>query len=277
MAKHLENLLHNSLVELAAVAILSAITGATIGAFVVGKVGTPTEYATLLSGFGGAVVGATISSLASLALAKQASSETLRRDAAARDAHDAANALRLMTKASLILSDLIAISRSIDESLSQANERHLTDQPLWRRVLPIVGGSETFTIEAAELAPLMSAKENNLVYASNDLFMQHASLTAAIETYSRTRLELKTVITRHAVLSTGILSSTLSQEDVERMAPYEMELESLISEIRARLPDLIRLAERVTYGIGPPMRRRYGDNFPVFVPPGSTDKGSPAA
>ena len=146
--------LHNSYVELAAFSIFGAVACALLSA----RIGTPSEYATLLSGFGGALIGAIVSAIVSFILAKQTASETLRRDEASRDAGEAAFPLRLMVKASLVLSEVVSVSRSINESLSEASDRNLTDQPLWRRVLPIIGLGERYSVEAAELAPLMAAR-----------------------------------------------------------------------------------------------------------------------
>src|SRR6187431_1874317 len=57
-----------------------------------------------LDSFWGAVLGSVVGGLISWVLAKQAGAESRQRDAAARDVTDSADALRLMVKASLVLS-----------------------------------------------------------------------------------------------------------------------------------------------------------------------------
>ncbi|EDQ33971.2 hypothetical protein HPDFL43_05940 [Hoeflea phototrophica DFL-43] len=171
-----------------------------------------------------------------------------------------------MMKASLVLSDVVAIKNSIDQSLSEANERGLSHYPFWRRVLPIVSSNQIYQIEASELAPLMEAKANEIVYAATDMLMQHSVLIAALQSYSEKRGELKKIIKRHTATEDGVLTSGLTESEVAEMAPYEIELESLIKEVRSRLHPVQELAEKVTFGIGPAIQKHYGDNdFPVFV------------
>ncbi|RWA60737.1 hypothetical protein [Mesorhizobium sp.] len=60
------------------------MAGATIILFVADRVASVAEYATLLSGFGGAVLGSVMSAFVAFVLARQASRETLERDERAR-------------------------------------------------------------------------------------------------------------------------------------------------------------------------------------------------
>ncbi|MDF1609366.1 hypothetical protein PZ897_14370 [Hoeflea sp. YIM 152468] len=224
------------------------------------------EYATLISGFGGALLGAVVGGVISWVLARQSAANTTNRDREARDQDQKGQALRLMVKASLVLSDVVAIKSSIDQSLSEANERGLSHYPVWRRVLPIVSSNQIYQIEAAELAPLMEARANEIVYAATDMLMQHSTLIAALESYSEKRGELKKILKRHTATADGVITSELTESEVAEMAPYEIELESLIKEIRSRLHPVQELAEKVTFGIGPAIQKHYGDrNFPVFV------------
>ncbi|MEQ8306677.1 MAG: hypothetical protein RIA09_08965 [Hoeflea sp.] len=235
------------------------------------------EFATLVSGFGGALLGAVVGGMISWVLARQSAANTARRDKEARNQEQKAHALRLMVKASLVLSDVVAIKNSIDQSLSEANEKGLSHYPFWRRVLPIVSSYQTYPIEASELAPLMEAKANEIVYAATDMLMKHSILVAALERYSEKRGELKKIMKRHTATEDGVLTSALTEDEVAEMAPYEIELESLIKEVRSRLEPIQNLTEKVTYGIGPAIQTHYGDKeFPVFVA-AETGQEAPAA
>jgi hypothetical protein len=265
----------NSTVELVAVAIMSALLGAVASSLFSWDANSPEERATLLSGFGGALLGAAISAFASMILSRQQAKEVLLRDAQASEREDQSCMLSLMIKTSLILSDVVAIRRSIDESLVEANDRNLTHLPLWMRILPIVGKYRTYDVEARELAPLIAMREYDIVYDANNVVMQHASLVEGVKEYSRLRQEVKALTSKHAADPSGILVSEFTEEEMGRLAPYTLELESLIRTIRARLPELQCVAERVTYGIGPAVRRRYPDaDFPMFVPKTTDDEGS---
>lgn len=101
-------IIKNSLVELGSVGIFGAMAGGVLALFLADQVASSAEYATLLSGFGGAVLGSGMSAFISVILAKQTSRETLDRDISARNAEQQSNALRLMIKSSLVLSDVVA-------------------------------------------------------------------------------------------------------------------------------------------------------------------------
>ncbi|MER9411445.1 hypothetical protein [Mesorhizobium sp. M0589] len=265
----------NSVVELISVGIFGAMAGAAIFAYLADKIASTAEYATLLSGFGGAVLGSGMSALVAFILARQTSKETLNRDISARNAEQQSYALKLAVKASLILSDVVAIQRSIDSSLSDANDRNLTAQPLWKRILPIVGSYQLYDVDAAELSPLIAAKDGTLMHSAVTLFMQHRNLVEAVKVYGQKRDLVKDYITHHIAAADGVLTSGLTEADVGRLAPLEMELESLVNGIREMISDLVRMGEQVTYGIGPAMRKFYANTeFPVFVPIGSS--GQPA-
>ncbi|MEW4459242.1 hypothetical protein AB1K42_14205 [Roseibium algicola] len=232
------------------------------------------EMISLISGLGGAIIGACVGGLISWLIARQAAELTLKRDEEARIKEQKGHALSLMIKASLVLADVVAISKLIDQSLSTANENGLTDQPLWRRIVPTISHKQIFEIEAVELAPLMEAKANEVVYAATELFMQHATLVTALEKYAVLRGEMKRLIPRHVGTKDTVVMSALSEQEAAALAPYELELESLITEVRSIIPDLRQKAEMVTFGIGPAIRLHYkADDFPMLVD-GTKDQGA---
>jgi predicted membrane protein len=70
----------NSVVELATVSIFGAFVGSLLTLFLIEKFSATSDHATLVAGFGGAVLGSCLSAVVSFVLAKQASGETLIRD-----------------------------------------------------------------------------------------------------------------------------------------------------------------------------------------------------
>lgn len=255
----------NSVVELISVGIFGALAGSLLTLFLLEKFSATSDHATLLAGFGGAVLGSGLSAVVSFIQAKRTSAETLRRDAESRRAEQKSYVLRLTVKASVVLSDVIAIRKTIDQSLSNANDRNLTSEPLWKRVLPMIGSHQTFDIDPAELSPLIAAKDNNLVQASVTLFMQHRNLVEAIKVYAEKRDKVKSIVTNHFEEDRGVIKSGLTQAQASALMPLEVELESIITHIRGMLGDLNRLAEQVAFGLGPAMRKYLGDDtIPIF-------------
>lgn len=257
----------NSVVELFSVGIFGALGGALLALFFLEKFSATSDHATLLAGFGGAVLGSGMSALVSFILAKQTSAETLRRDAEVRRAEQKSYVLRLMVKASLVLSDVVAIQQTIEQSLSDANERNLTGLPLWRRVLPIIGSYQTFDIDPPELSPLIAAKDSALVQASVTLFMQHRNVVEAVKVYGEKRDKVKEIVTTHFSEANGVVTSGMTQEQKSALLPLEVELETIIKNVRTMLVDLRRLGEQVTFSLGPAMRKYLDDDtIPVFGP-----------
>lgn len=258
----------NSIVELISVGIFGALAGSLLTLFFLEKFSATSDHATLLAGFGGAVLGSGMSAVVSFILAKQTSAETLRRDSEVRRAEQKSYVLRLMVKSSMVLSDVVAIQKTIDQSLSNANDRNLTGEPLWKRVLPMIGSHQTFDIDPAELSPLIAAKDNDLMQASVTLFMQHHNLIEAIKVYAEKRDKVKNIVTTHFEEDRGVITSGLTQAQASALLPLEVELESIITQIRSMLLDLNHIAEKVTYGLGPAMRKYLGDDsIPIFSKP----------
>ncbi|MFA6154716.1 hypothetical protein [Mesorhizobium sp.] len=261
-------ILKNSVVELTSVGIFGFLAGGVSCLFLADHLAATPEYATLLSGFGGAILGSVISAWVAFVLAKQTAADAHEREVGASVATQKSYVVRLMVKASLVLSDVNAIKRSIEESLSEANELGLTDQPLWKRVLPMVGRSQTFDIDPAELSPIMAAKDNELMQSTVTLFLQHRNLVEAVRMYSELRVSVKQILRSHHLAShDGVITTALTQEQAAELLPYEVELDSLLKNIRENLPTLIKMAEQVTFGIGPAMRKFLGDDgIPSFAP-----------
>jgi len=260
-------IIKNAVVELVSVGAFGLLAGGTLILLLTRGGSAGSDYATLLSGFGGAILGSGLSAWVSFVLAKRTSADVAERDLAAKLEQQKSYVIRLMVKASLVLSDLTSIKEAIDGSLSDANKRNLTGLPFWQRVLPIVGGSQIFDVDPMELTPLIAAKDTKLVQASVALFLQHRNLVEAVKRYGELRGKVKDITSGHLGSSDGVVTTGLTKAQMAELIPYEVELESLVTTIRSRLPSAIELAEKVTFGIGPAMRIFLGDNdMPSLVP-----------
>jgi hypothetical protein len=225
------------------------------------------DWISLWSGLGGAVIGAVIGGLIAWLLALQASRASAERDKKHFEESIKARSLRLMVKSSIMLSDIAGIQRSINESLEAANARGLTNAPLWQRVTPLVGSYSAQPFDADEPAALMALKENDLAQSSIELFQRHENFLIALKLYGEKRQGFAGLVNRHVDLGGGMLSSLLTAEEMNRVAPFAVELESLIAQVREMAPELRELAETVTFGIGPAVRRKLDTtDFPLMAP-----------
>jgi hypothetical protein len=192
------------------------------------------DIAVLIGGIGGGVVGAIVGGAIAWILAHQAAVESRRRDEEERQQAMKSRALRLMVKASLILTDVVGTMQTIDDSLSAANERGLALGPMWQRVMPIVGQQKAFDVDADELAPLIQAKEYALFQEAVDLVMQHQAFVQAVAEYSLKRQALKDHMPAPVAVSGGLVTSPMTAEDMARLAPRTLELARLIHEVAWR-------------------------------------------
>ncbi|MBO6857653.1 hypothetical protein [Roseibium sp.] len=224
------------------------------------------ELISLVSGLGGAVLGALIAGLISWVLARQSAKLTLERDEAAREKEQMGHALSLMIKSSLILSDVVGLGNKIEEALRQTKEIGMPETPLWRRIPPTISHKQIYPVEAIELAPLLEAKEHDLVQTAIEVFLQHATLGTAAEKYNALRSEMKDRIPKHKGTDGNMVHSTLHESEVAALAPHELELETLITEILKSVQALKVSAEKVTFGVGPAIRAHYKTkDFPQLV------------
>lgn len=225
------------------------------------------QVTALLSGFGGAALGAVVGGAIAWLLSAQAAADSRRRDAEVREAETKGRALRLMVKSSLILTDVAAIMHAIDELLSAANAQGLGIGPFWRRVMPIIGPHRSFEVDADEMAPLIAAKEYKLFQQTIDLILGHQTFVQAVMEYSSKRQAMKDIMPPPVGGREGLLTAEFTSEDLARIQPWALELESIIVTIRARGPELRKLGETVTYAIGPAIRKHLRtEDFPKFVP-----------
>ncbi|RVA11948.1 hypothetical protein EN932_14060 [Mesorhizobium sp. M7A.F.Ca.US.002.01.1.1] len=99
------------------------------------------------------------------------------------------------------------------------------------------------------------------------LFMQHRNLVEVVKTYGELRQRVKEIAPDHLTSHEGVVTTALTEAQRAKLMPYEIELDSLIANIRSMLPPLIKMARAVTFGIGPAMREHFGDSdFPQFAP-----------
>lgn len=137
-----------------------------------------------------AILGALIAGVVSWLLARQTSNETLRRDAALRTDALGASALRLMIKASLILSDAQSLDRILREAIANG-EQNFPGAMRWQYIPGIATDYQVFEVEADELRPLLTVKEHALFQSAVTMIMVHRDLVNNLRRYAEERDRLR--------------------------------------------------------------------------------------
>ncbi|MBZ3693389.1 hypothetical protein J1W56_12270 [Phyllobacterium sp. R2-JL] len=150
------------------------------------------DYATLLSGFGGAVLGALIGAVVSLHLAKKANDLQLKRDADERILQEKASALRAMLKLQEIANGLYTTSKYIADAKETANRLGALPSALFQFVKPAVGLSRPIpTFDSSDFAPFINAKRADVVDRANMLSLRYDANSTTFKEYSAAHVELQ--------------------------------------------------------------------------------------
>jgi hypothetical protein len=225
------------------------------------------DWITIAVGFGGAVVGAIVGGFISSRQIRQAHDLQLQKDAADRETAEKAGLVAAQFQASLILTDVIATLRSIDESLELANERGLTSQPLFMRILPIIGNMETPHLDLHAIAPLVAARENDLVRAYIEAHAKHSVLRDALRRFDAVKQDLNERVSPYMTFENGAPGLNMTDDRFAQLKPFFDGADSLAKHIRAMASELREIASTATFGIGPVAKKIYNDDkFPTLVP-----------
>ncbi|WP_322514605.1 hypothetical protein SR870_16395 [Rhodopseudomonas palustris] len=192
--------------------------------------GTTATWWTLLTAFGGSIVGATVSAVVSFSIQKR------NLDAAKRQRDEDKLELRkargysLLFKMIKLSSSLENLGKAIQSCFDQAEQHRFEGAP-WQIVQPIVGGPDEVHFAPEEMALLLSIDDKlfNEIAALDEL---HNSTVALSNLYGQMRTK---VLERFgAVMSGPIGAIGLTQEEVNWLSPRAAELNSLIEALKQR-------------------------------------------
>lgn len=221
------------------------------------------DWIALASGLGGAVLGSVVGGMISWRLQSQAFARQAQSEASAKTEADRASTVRIMLGASLVLNDAIGTRDAIYSSLQKANEVGLSSQPLWHRVVPILGKPFENPISLDDLAPLITAREYDVVSRVVEMHMQHRVISQSLQVYSEKRTALNAMMPSRMVdRGSGLLSWEGNDEDTARLAPFTTELESLATILKDRVENFVPFAKKLNDDIGHVGEQLYGKTFP---------------
>lgn len=146
----------------------------------------------LVSGIGGAVVGAGASYFASTRLAKLAADEVLARDEAARVDQDKRAAHQVFVKLHAIANSLGSFQKQTLEMVAKADSDGNVHMPLYQRLSPFAGIERESSIEfsAEELAVYIGASRADYVDDLLLLSRRYAACLASLDTFAKLKTDL---------------------------------------------------------------------------------------
>lgn len=234
------------------------------------------DWVTLGAGIGGALLGSLVGGFVTWGVAR--ANRSAERATAAQNEVDRKKALLINAQfqASLILSDVDATIRAVDESLEEANAMGLTGQPLATRMMIVVGMMDTPAIDFETLGPLIAARENALVHSFIEAHTRHKVLTAALLRHEIAKNQLHERMSPHLVPQPGGRPiAELSPEVSAQLRPYIEMADTLAAQIRPLAVGVKEAAATATFGIGPAARQMFKDDkFPILEPKDGSPDGN---
>lgn len=198
------------------------------------------DFATLIAGIFGAAVGGAIS----LILARQASAETLARDAAARLDDHKSKALAVLLKAQQVTNGFYTNRQYIREALAKANRDSNLGLEMWLKVQQRTGGFlSPVEFNAAEFIPLMLAGKASLINECTLMALRFDVIEQSIDIYNKRREELQQLMLKYSKLdrSNGAVITEIPREELSPFEIKAVEIEGLIQDIyRIAKEDYIR-------------------------------------
>jgi hypothetical protein len=157
-----------------------------------------TDWATLISGFGGALLGALIGAAASYVTARQAAAEGRSRDEAARTDLEQNAALRVILKTSNLANSIETIRGHVVNGIARANPDAMPTRELWTFVQPTTPAMQrSVDFEANDFVFLLRHKQGDLIQRLMMLATRVAALEAGFDAYSGRRTEMQALLEDH--------------------------------------------------------------------------------
>lgn len=146
----------------------------------------------LVTGFGGAIVGAAASYIPSRLLAKRASDEVLARDIAARRDQDIRAAHQVFVKLALLVNSLCGFHEQVESMIAKADREGNEHMPVWQRVSSFAGIELEPSVEfsAEELAIYIAAGQPDFVDELILLSRRHSAMLGNLTAFAKLKTDL---------------------------------------------------------------------------------------
>ncbi|MEX6506964.1 hypothetical protein [Jiella sp. M17.18] len=221
------------------------------------------NWISLISGFGGAALGAIIGGASSLLLALLANRASQKTIAKQQKKNEQAIATQTVLKTIQVVNGIYTIRSEIDESIPKDHGGNIHRDDYWKFVLSRSGfGLGIPVFDASDFAPFLSKKAGDLAMRIMLLQQRYQSADAGFQEYSKKRSALQEIIEDYTVFDqrSGQHVTSVPPQLERRFAVRSQEINGLILQIYddsgKSLEDGKKiLSEAVAY-----CRDRYGEN-----------------
>ncbi|WWT39996.1 hypothetical protein [Nostoc phage Nsp-JY10] len=221
------------------------------------------DAATLISGFGGALLGAIAGGAVSAWLAKASADRAKAAENEARVSREAVHCLSVMLKAQEIADGCYTQRKYILNGLKLAEEKGAAHLPKWQFVQQQASApvnAPTFTSE--ELVPFIKGKKPELIDRCRLASRRYAVLEATIDLYGSKRAALQDLLVPYSTaLPGGQIVTSLPASgtvDYKKASLMILELESLLQDIIKTVNEDFAVAKQLCDDVSSAIQEMYG-------------------
>lgn len=225
----------------------------------------PSDFSTLLAGFGGVLLGGLIS----FALARKTADEAAAAADADRIAKEKALALSLFLKVQIITNGLDTQTRYIWDALNKRNDQRRLREPLWQFIQPQVGlDVETPMFQAEEFVPLLQGKNTDLINDCQLLSLRYNVIEQSFKAYTEKREKIQDLLRPFSKVGPdGQILSEIPPIKKDHIAILIAEIENLITSLSRTLAEDYQFSIRLTRKLSLALNDYFGDDFIKLHPP----------
>ncbi|MER8465981.1 hypothetical protein [Mesorhizobium sp. M1396] len=189
------------------------------------------EWVALISGFGGALLGAIVGGAVSWLLARQAANESRRRDGEQRLAAEKAAAVRTLLKVQQITNGTFTVAQVVREGVTDAQAKGLE---LWQVMKPHVGSKADVQIHAEDLAPFLDHLGSPFVDSITLAALRYEVLETTLSDYSARRARLGELLAPFTVLDmeTGAGTTDVPEDQIAAVKTRVFELKDILRQLQ---------------------------------------------
>lgn len=227
-----------------------------------------TEWTTLISGFGGALLGAAIGAAASYVTARHAAKETRLRDEAAQEDMERSAALRMMVKASNLANSIETMIGHVMKGVERDYHRAMPVERLWTYVQPTTMATRTpLEFEAADFVFLLKGNHGELINRSLMLATRVAALEAGFDAYSTLRTAMQSFLEDYTRFDSQLGASVteVPKSMSNKVHLRSLEMDNLIKDILRNAYEYKEDAEKVCQELNKAATEVFGGRFPITL------------
>ncbi len=212
----------------------------------------------LLSGLGGAVLGALVSAIFSWLMYRSSVKREIANERRHRISAEKSSALSALVRLQSAVNLCLDLRSRIIDSLTQAQQGGYGDFQAWQKIHPITGIPPSLApFQTDELSLLFSAKKPETANELIRFYSRIISLTEALRTYNEVKNKVKDLMPAHMIGMVG--TSSLSYAEYVKVSPFIAECQDLISQIMAAILEDGATAIKLSVLLSSDLNEYFGD------------------